>query len=194
MHAFRAVLGRPTPGTNRAVNAPQSRARDTMTPDDSRAEAGAAGRNETEAERIDRNLLELLQELRIAGIGVQVLFGFLLAIPFTVQFARLDETQRVLYTADLLLAALAIALLSAPVAHHRLMFHRHEKQSILRIANLAAIAGLAAVGLTVSGSVLLVLSFVWSGAVVWCIAAATAMAIFALWLGLPLAAHRRDTY
>ncbi len=99
------------------------------------------GRHETEAERIDRNLLELLQELRVAGIGVQVLFGFLLAIPFTNQFAKLDHAQQVLYTVDLVLAALAIALLSAPVAHHRVLFRQHEKKSILRIANVGGDRG-----------------------------------------------------
>ena len=165
-----------------------------MSPAEARTEASVGGRAETEAERIDRNLLELLQELRIAGIGVQVLFGFLLAIPFTTKFATLDHAQHVLYTADLLLAALAIALLSAPVAHHRLMFRHHEKESILRIANLAAIGGLAAVGLTISGSVLLVVSFVWSGAVVWIITAATMFTTFGIWLGLPVADHRRDSY
>jgi hypothetical protein len=155
---------------------------------------GEDGRHETEAERIDRNLLELLQELRVAGIGVQVLFGFLLAIPFTTQFERLDAGQQVLYTVDLVLAAVAIALLSAPVAHHRLMFRRHEKESILRVANLAAIGGLAAVGLTIAGSVLLVMSLVWSGAVAWVISLAVGISIFALWLGLPVADHHRDTY
>lgn len=152
------------------------------------------GRHETEAERIDRNLLELLQELRVAGIGVQVLFGFLLALPFTNQFAKLDHAQQVLYTVDLVLAALAIALLSAPVAHHRVLFRQHEKKSILRIANVAAIAGLAAVGLTISGAVLLVVSFVWDGAVVWLVSVPTATAIFALWFVPALLRGARDSY
>jgi hypothetical protein len=74
------------------------------------------------------------------------------------------------------------------------MFRRHEKESILRVANLAAIGGLAAVGLTIAGSVLLVMSLVWSGAVAWVISLAVGISIFALWLGLPVADHHRDTY
>src|SRR5438270_10396776 len=84
-------------------------------------------RDETEAERIDRNLAELLQELRVAGLGVQVLFGFLLAMPFTNIFASLDSEQHRLYVVDLLLASLATALLTAPVAYHRIVFRRHMK-------------------------------------------------------------------
>ena len=152
------------------------------------------GRDETEAERIDRNVAELLQELRVAGIGVQVLFGFLLAIPFTNQYQNLDHAQEVLYTVDLVLAALAIALLSAPVAHHRVLFRQHEKKSILRVANVAAIAGLVAVGLTISGALLLVVSFVWHGAVVWLVSVPTALAIFALWFVPALFRGTRDSY
>ena len=97
------------------------------------------GRHETEEEREDRNLMELLQELRVAGIGVQVLFGFLLSLPFTARFARIDGTQRHLYIASLLMAALATGLLSAPVAYHRLVFRQHKKAPLLRVANAMAL-------------------------------------------------------
>jgi hypothetical protein len=76
-------------------------------------------RDETEAERDDRNLAELLQELRVAGLGVQVLFGFLLSLPFTNRFDRLSRGQRDLYLASLVLAAIATAMLLGPVAYHR---------------------------------------------------------------------------
>src|SRR5271169_4578481 len=79
-------------------------------------------RDESEAERDDRNLAELLQELRVAGLGVQVLFGFLLSLPFTTRFVKLSHAQHGLYVAALLLAATATALLLAPVAYHRLVF------------------------------------------------------------------------
>jgi hypothetical protein len=69
--------------------------------------------------RDDRNLAELLQELRVAGLGVQVLFGFLLSLPFTNRFTRLSQGQRDLYLASLVLAAVATALLLGPVAYHR---------------------------------------------------------------------------
>ena len=122
------------------------------------------GRNESEAERIDRNVGELLQELRVAGLGVQVLFGFLLALPFTNLFASLDPEQDRLYVAVLLLAALATALLTAPVAYHRIVFRRHKKHDLLRFANAVALAGLAAVALAISCAVLLVVSVVFASA------------------------------
>ena len=152
------------------------------------------GRGETEAQRVDRNLVELLQELRVASIGVQVLFGFLLSIPFTTQFSRLSDKQHVLYVVDLVLAAIATALFVAPVAHHRLLFRRHAKERVLRAANVAAIAGLVAVGLTISGSVLLVVSFVGNAVVVSLVAAPMATVIFALWFVFPLVSHHRDDY
>src|SRR6202451_2281192 len=102
--------------------------------------------DESEAERVDRNLAELLQELRVAGLGVQVLFGFLLSLPFTSRFTRLSGGQRDLYLACLVLAAVATALLLGPVAYHRLVFRRGEKESLVRAASVMAIAGLAAVG------------------------------------------------
>jgi Family of unknown function (DUF6328) len=110
-------------------------------------------RNETEAQRDDRNLMELLQELRVVALGVQVLFGFLLAIPFANGFRRLDSAQRGLYIADLLLAALATALLLMPVAYHRLVFRQHLKEPAVRVANVGAIAGIVAVGLAITGAV-----------------------------------------
>src|SRR5262249_23227999 len=92
---------------------------------DRREETDTGRPGETEEERADRNLLELLQELRVAGLGVQVLFGFLLSLPFTTQFVKLGHPQRELYLASLLLAAISTALLLAPVAYHRLVFRRH---------------------------------------------------------------------
>jgi hypothetical protein len=112
-------------------------------------------RDESEAQRDDRNLAELLQELRVAGLGVQVLFGFLLSLPFTNRFDKLSPAQRDLYLASLVLAAVATALLVGPVAYHRLVFRRGQKESLVRAASVMAIAGLAAVGLAVSAAVLL---------------------------------------
>ncbi len=152
------------------------------------------GRSETEAERIDRNLAELLQELRVAIIGAQVLFGFLLSIPFTTRFARLDASQRWLYSADLLLAAFATALLVGPVAYHRLRFRDHAKATILRTSNALAIAGLLAVALAMAGSVLLVMTLLWDGAVPWLVTVPTMLTIFGLWFAIPAGKHRPDDY
>jgi hypothetical protein len=124
---------------------------------------GPAGGEESEHERNNRNLADLLQELRVAGLGVQVLFGFLLSLPFTNRFVRLDRAQRHLYEASLLLAALAIALLIAPVAYHRWVFRLHDKKRLLMVANLLALLGLVTTALAISGSVFLVLTFVETG-------------------------------
>src|SRR5258708_19205742 len=113
-------------------------------------------RDETPEERDDRNLIELLQELRVAGLGVQVLFGFLLALPFSTRFVQLHLWQRGLYTGILVASAVATALLLGPVAYHRLVFRRRQKEHLVRAANAMAIGGLIAVALAVSRTVLLV--------------------------------------
>src|ERR1700678_3138443 len=97
------------------------------------------GRSESAAQRSDRNLMELLQELRVAALGVQVLFGFLLALPFSARFVELETWQRGLYIAVLLLAALATALLTGPVAYHRFVFRQRQKENLVRTANVLAI-------------------------------------------------------
>ena len=144
-------------------------------------------RDETRAEQDDRNLIELLQELRVAGLGVQVLFGFLLSLPFTSQFKQLDGRDRDLYVACLLLAAVATALLLGPVAYHRLVFRQGQKEKLVRAANVMAILGLIAVGLSISASVLLVAGFV-AGYGVGSVIAGLVLVMFALlWFALPLA-------
>src|ERR1700722_4964754 len=143
--------------------------------------------DETEALRDDRNLAELLQELRVAGIGVQILFGFLLALPFSNRFAKLGSWQRHLFIADVLLAAVATALLVGPVAYHRLVFRRRMKESLVRTANVMAIAGLMTVGLAISVAVLLITSFVMPGAAAIVISVFVFCMFAGLWLALPLA-------
>jgi Family of unknown function (DUF6328) len=145
---------------------------------------------ETEAERDDRNLIELLQELRVAGLGVQVLFGFLLSLPFTNRFVKLGPPQHALYVASLLLSAIATALLLGPVAYHRLVFRRQEKERLVKDANMMAISGLVAVALAISAAVLLVVSYVDKGPMVVIIAAFTVCLFVGLWLVLPLVRTR----
>lgn len=147
-------------------------------------------RNESEAERDDRNLAELLQELRVAGLGVQVLFGFLLSLPFTNRFARLSHGQRDLYLATLVLSALATALLLGPVAYHRLVFRRGQKEGLVRTASVMATAGLAVVGLAVSAAVLLVTSFVASGVSAVLITVFVVCVFGLLWFAFPLVRRR----
>jgi putative flippase GtrA len=154
----------------------------------------ASERGESPAERIDRNLMELLQELRVASIGVQVLFGFLLSLPFTTRFGALDDTQRALYMVDLVAAAVATALLTGPVAQHRLTFRQHKKERLLQRASAMAIAGLVALAVAVTGSVLLVATVVSDGIVVPIVTGTVAAVIALLWFVVPLAARGRDEY
>jgi hypothetical protein len=147
-------------------------------------------RDESEAERADRNLAELLQELRVAGLGVQVLFGFLLSLPFTNRFDRLSHGQRDLYLATLVLAAVATALLLGPVAYHRLVFRRGQKERLVRAASVMAITGLAAVALAVSAAVLLVTGYVASGLPAALITVFVAGVFGLLWFAFPLARRR----
>jgi Family of unknown function (DUF6328) len=144
---------------------------------------------ETEAERDDRNLADLLQELRVAGLGIQIIFGYLLALPFTSKFSALGPGQRALYLATLLLAAVATALLVGPVAYHRLVFRRHLKRHLVGAANVMAILGLAAVGLTISGAVLLVASYVVHGAPAVIIGVFVVCLFAGVWFVYPLTRH-----
>jgi hypothetical protein len=148
-------------------------------------------RDESQAKRDDRNLAELLQELRVAGLGVQVLFGFLLALPFTLRFSRLSSAQRDLYVTDIVLAAVATALLVGPVAYHRLVFRQQMKEHLVRIANAMAICGLAAVALAISGAVLLILSYVVPGLPAIIISICVFAVFVILWIVLPLAAREQ---
>jgi len=160
---------------------------------DRRKENDTGRPGETEEERADRNLLELLQELRVAGLGVQVLFGFLLSLPFTTQFVKLGHPQRDLYLASLLLAAISTALLLGPVAYHRLVFRRHLKRHLVRAANVMAILGLATVGLTVSAAVVLVLSYVAHGLPTVLIGIFVVCLFAGLWFVFPLTRHWSST-
>lgn len=154
---------------------------------------GTAGtrdmRDESPEQRDDRNLAELLQELRVTGLGVQVLFGFLLSLPFTNRFTRLSHGQRELYIASLLLAAVATALLLGPVAYHRLVFRRGQKERLVRTANVMALLGLGTVGLAISAAVLLVTGDVISVLPAAVISALVFVMFGGLWFVFPLA-HR----
>jgi hypothetical protein len=143
-------------------------------------------RDESEAQRDDRNLAELLQELRISGLGVQVLFGFLLSLPFTARFAKLSQGQRDLYLASLVLSAVATALLLGPVAYHRIVFRRRQKEPLVRAASVMATLGLAAVGLAISAAVLLATTTVATGLPAGLITAFVAVLFLGLWFAFPL--------
>jgi hypothetical protein len=149
-------------------------------------ERGELVRHETPAERVDRNFNELLGELRIALPGVQVLFAFLLTVPFAQGFAQLSGFERGLYFAVLLLTALASALLIAPTAYHRLQFRRGRKREILMFANRSAVLGLGALALAMSGAILLITDFLFGIAAAIPVGAAAALMFGSLWYLLPL--------
>ena len=113
-----------------------------------RAAAGNAqpqrnARDESTLETLDRNTIELLNELRVASTGIQTMFAFLLIVPFNTGFNRTSSFERVDYFVSLLCIGLAAVLLIAPSIHHRLLFRQHQKSYLIRIGNRAAIWGVA---------------------------------------------------
>lgn len=126
----------------------------------------------------------------MATLGVQVLFGFLLGLPFTTRFDRLESWQRWLYLAIILVSSISIVLLVAPVAYHRLLFRRHQLEYLIGTAGTLAVCGLLAVSLAVSGAVLLVTSYVEPGLPAVIAVTVTAALFGGLWFALP--AMRRE--
>ena len=148
-----------------------------------------SGREESDSDRLDRNLSELLQELRVALPGVQVLFAFLLTVPFSQRFAQVTPFQERIYFATLMLTAISAALLISPSAYHRMVFRTHQKDHLIFTANRLMIAGLAFLALAMTGAVLLITDVLFSPAAT-AITGASAFVLYAvLWYVLPL--HRR---
>ncbi|MGD9736585.1 MAG: DUF6328 family protein [Solirubrobacterales bacterium] len=145
-----------------------------------------SGREETEEERLDRNLGELLQELRVALPGVQVLFAFLLAVPFQTEFSKISEFEKKVYFATLILTAISAALLIAPTAYHRLTFRYQQKHRLVFVANRCAIAGLGFLALAMCCAVLLITDVLF-GTTTTIVTVAVIFAMFVvLWVALPL--------
>lgn len=159
-------------------------------PDDEPRDSRPDLREESPEQRADRNLSELLQELRVSQTGVQVLFGFLLALSFTERFARIDEAQRWIYIATLLLATTTTALLVAPVAVHRMVFQRGVKPQLVTLTHRLASAGLITLALTLTGAVLLVLDVAIGRGPAVVISAAVGLMFGLLWYVLPLPLRR----
>ncbi len=151
-----------------------------------------SGRDETEEERLDRNLGELLQELRVALPGVQVLFAFLLAVPFQQNFTKITTFQRDSYFATLLCTAVSAAFFIAPSAYHRLTFHYQQKRRLVFLANRFAIAGLGFLALAMTGAIMLITDILF-GVAATVVTTVGAFSMFvALWGLLPL--RRRFKY
>lgn len=141
-------------------------------------------------ERLDRNLEELTGELRVVVTGVQVLFAFLLIVPFNTGFAHAADFERTVYFITLLLAALAAACTIAPSAQHRFLFRHDDKQRIVFVSNRVVIAGLASLALAMCGCVLLVTSTLFGVLAGALTAIAVAAPFGVLWFAMPLRRRR----
>jgi Family of unknown function (DUF6328) len=143
-------------------------------------------RGESELHRADRNMLELLQELRVAQIGVQILFAGLIGVSFMDRFEDVNAFQRWTYVVTLLLAAVTTGLLVAPAAAHRMTFGRGVKPQTVQLGHRLFVWGLAMLALSFAGAVLLVLDFTVGRVFGVVAAAAVAVLLLVLWFVVPL--------
>ena len=153
---------------------------------------GAAGRNETEAQRLDRNYGELLQELRVAQVGVQILFASLLTVVFSQRFSEISSLQRGTYVLTLLSAACSVALLVGPVAFHRIVFRHSQKDDLVRVAHRMALGGLACLAVSLVAVVLFILEEVLGTTPALWYSAGVAALFLVLWLVIPLVSRARE--
>jgi hypothetical protein len=148
--------------------------------------------NEDGRQRVNRELIELLNELRVALPGVQVLFAFLLAVPFSQGFAQTTSFQRALFFGTLSATAVASVLLIAPSAWHRIHFRQKDKERVLLASNSLSIAGLGFLALAMVGAVMLIADFIYSPALT-IVSGALAIALFGWFWGILPAATRGET-
>ena len=144
------------------------------------------GRDESESERIDRNLQEMLGELRVALPGVQVLFAFLLVVPFNQRFAQVTDFQKTLYLATMLFTTASTVCLIAPTVHHRLEFRQQDKENIVRTGNRIVIVGLVLLAIAMTGAVLFVTDVLYDTGTTAAAAGGVAVAFAVLWYAIPL--------
>jgi hypothetical protein len=155
-----------------------------------REKAADRGRHETEKERLDRNMSELLQELRVALPGVQVLFAFLLTVPFQQGFSKATPFQKDVYLVTLLLTAVTSALLITPSAYHRLEFRQDDKKHIVWVSNWFAIVGFAVLAAAMTAAVLLVTDYLYSSTTSRICTVGAGIVFYGLWYAAPLTRRR----
>ena len=143
-------------------------------------------------ERRDRELIELLNELRVALPGVQVLFAFLLAVPFANGFPKLSPTGRDVFFAAFIATALSTVLLIAPSSYHRLRWRQHDKERMLVISNALTIAGLLCLAVAITCTIFVITDFLFHTAWAATFTAFVGALFVVLWYGLPLAAAIQD--
>ena len=155
------------------------------------SEHRGSGRHETTAARLDRNLQELLGELRVILPGVQVLFAFLLVVPFNQRFADVSTFQRYLYLVTLLCAAVASACLIAPSIHHRITFRTQDKEYLVLRANRLTIVGGVFLAVAMTGAIWLIAGYLFGDLITAVAAAAVAILFVVVWYAVPLMRLRR---
>ena len=148
-----------------------------------------AGRDQ---EDLDRELIELLNELRVALPGVQVLFAFLLAVPFSQRFERVSEFQKHMFFVTLLTTAVSTILLIAPSAYHRLRWRQHDKERLLQVSNVLAIAGTLFLAAAMTCAVLLITDVLFERTWALLAASLTGLGLAVFWYGLAGVAWLRD--
>ena len=157
---------------------------------DAQESQGDKVRDETPLERLDRNLEELTGELRVIVTGVQVLFAFLLIVPFNTGFAHVGRFEQTVYVVTLILAALAAVCTIAPSPLHRLLFRYDDKHYVVFISNRIVIAGLAFLALAMCGALLLVTTKLFGIPAGVLTASLGALPFAALWFAIPLRRRR----
>ena len=145
-----------------------------------------------EESRLDRELIELLNELRVTLPGVQVLFAFLLIVPFSQQFGRVNDTQKYAYLVALVAIAVGAALLIAPTPYHRIRFRDRDKEALLRIANRLAIAGTVCLAIGMAAALFCVTDYLFEAPLPALVSALFGLTAGWFWFGLPLLRDVRD--
>jgi uncharacterized protein involved in cysteine biosynthesis len=151
---------------------------------------------ETHKQRVNRELIELLNELRVALPGVQFLFAFLLIVPFQQTAAKITDFQRDVYFVALVSAAVATALLIAPAAQHRVLFRQKEKEALLKRSSRSAFAGIVVLALAVVSALLLVVDVLFSDTLAWITAGGVGLLLIWWWIAVPFwqrAHHEQET-
>jgi hypothetical protein len=150
-------------------------------------------RNESRDEQLDRNTIELLNELRVAATGIQVMFAFLLVVPFNTGWTKTTSFERTVYFLTLALVAVAAFLLMAPPIHHRLLFRHHEKRYLVTVGNRLAIVGMGFLALGFTGILVLISDYVVGGLAPLIVGVLAFAAIATVWFVMPLRRRSRES-
>jgi hypothetical protein len=163
-----------------------------MSATDAQPQAPDDDRDETTDETLDRNTMELLNELRVAATGIQVMFAFLLVVPFNTGWKKTTSFERTDYFITLAFVATAAFLLMAPPIQHRLLFRHHEKRYLVTMGNRLAIAGIGFLALGFTGILVLLSDYVVGGLAPIVVGVLTFVTIGGLWFAVPLARRTRE--